>query len=463
MKKTIAMVMAALLMVTMLAGCGAGGNDKNEQGQTVISVGGWETKEGTALDNQNARKERFEEVNPDIAIEPDTWKFDRKTYYAKAAGGQLPMVYNAGVTEIVEIMNSGYSADLADVLKERGYADKFNPKVIDIVSKDGGIYAIPKFATVMGLMFNAELYEAAGLIGEDGLPKQPETWFEVVEFAKKIKEATGKAGFVIPTANGSGGWLFTALAWSFGVDFMEKDENGKWKATFNTPEAAEALQFIKDMKWEHDILPANTLIDGAEWQKVFGTGNAGITFGAGEYPASTLWKYDMKADNIGLLAMPAGPKDHVTLLSCDILCVSDAATKDQVEAGVRWIETEVNPVMTEDVKKTMIDKYQLYAENGQPIGVKGISVWQDDVEAVQFERDLIDQMCNMNPNYVKLYNDFAANCPIEIRPEEPVCCQELYRVLDSCMQEVLTNKDADCVAVLEKANADFQSNYLDNM
>ena len=33
---------------------------------------------------------------------------------------------------------------------------------------------------------------------------------------------------------------------NFGVDFIEKDANGKWKANFNTPETVEALEYIKD-------------------------------------------------------------------------------------------------------------------------------------------------------------------------------------------------------------------------
>lgn len=45
----------------------------------------------------------------------------------------------------------------------------------------------------------------------------------------KIREATGKPGIVFPTANNYGGWMFSCLAWSYGVDFMEKGEDGKWK------------------------------------------------------------------------------------------------------------------------------------------------------------------------------------------------------------------------------------------
>lgn len=460
--KGLSLVLALTMLAGVCAGCGKA-SDKDEQGRTIISVGGWPAKEGDALDAQNAKKTRFEEANSDVVVEPDMWTFDRKTFYAKAAGGQLPTVYNAGVTEIPEIIESEYSADLTEVLKKRGYEGKFNQNVLDIVSRDGKIYAFPYSCGVMGLMFNGELYEAAGLINENGEPMEPETWDEVLEYAKIIKEKTGKPGFVIPTANGSGGWLFSCLAWSFGVDFMEKDAEGNWKATFDSKEAAEALQFIKDMKWKHDVLPATAMIDATEWQKIFGTGNAGITFGAGEYPARATQKYGMDPKNIGMLGMVKGPKRHVTLLSGDIFCVSADATEDQIDAAIRWIETSYNYNATDEVKKNLESSHEVWTENNQLIGIKGMSIWNNDTDIVKFQRETSDKYCNGNPKLLKPYNDFAMNCQIEIQPEEPVCCQELYQILDSCLQEVLTNKDADCAEVLKKANADFQANYLDNL
>ncbi len=460
--KLIALMLVLVFATGVFAGCGDAG-DKDEQGRTVITVGSWPDKEGVELDNMNARKDAFESANPDVAVIPDLWKFERRTFYAKAAGGQLPIVYGAGFTELPEIISSEYAADLSKVLSERGYDGMFNPKVLETISNDGKIYVIPEGVTIMGLMINTDLYQAAGLMEEDGTPKQPKDWYEVVDFAVKIKEATGKPGFVIPTDGNSGGWLFTALAWSFGVDFMEKDADGKWKATFNTPEAAEALQFVKDMKWKYDILPANTLINAEEWRKIFGTENAGITFGAGDYPANSVAKYGIQPGSIGMIAMPRGPKQHVTLLAGNFSCINNTATEDQIDAGVRWLETKFSHKATDEFKKNKEAEIELKIESNQLVGIKGMSVWSETSEAVQFEHQLIDKYINTNPNHVKLYNEFAANCPCEIRAEEPISAQELYATLDRCLQEVLTNENADVKAVLEKANSDFQSNYLDHM
>jgi len=163
------------------------------------------------------------------------------------------------------------------------------------------------------------------------------------------------------------------------------------------------------------------------------------------------------------LPMPAGPEKHVTLITGEIWCISQAATEAQIDAGVRWLQTASNFEVTEEFKQTKQDEIAKKKESNQLIGVKLMNPWSKESEAYQYEHALIDENINIDPKQVKLYNDFVADCPAEIQAEEPVCCQELYETLGACMQELFTNKDADCAELLAKAAADFQSNYLDNV
>ncbi len=460
--KAVAAVAALTLSVGLFTGCGQKVNDRNEAGQIILSVGGWPTKEGNNLDNLNRRKDLFMESNSDIEIVPDAWSFDLKTFYAKAAGGQLPTLYSAHFTEASAIIDSGYSADLTKVLSKRGYDGMFNQQVIDLLSRDGKIYGFPGACYILGLTFNVDLMKEAGLMEEDGTPKQPKDWYEMAEFAVKIKEATGKPGMVFPTAGNNGGWIFNPVAWSFGVDFMKQNEDQTWTATFNTPEAVEALQFIKDLKWKYDVLPANTLINGEEMYKTFATGNAGMLITAGDCPGRMV-KYGMQPDDFGMMALPAGPKRHVTLLGGSINALNPNATEDQIDAALRWLESSTSYKVTEELKTNLQNNYETQLKNGQLVGIKSMSVWSKDSEALKYDHELIDKYANSNPNHVKLYNEFVANCPAELQAEEPVCAQGLYGILDGCIQEVMTNKDADCKALIEKAASDFQVNYLDNL
>lgn len=461
--KAAALVAALSMSVTLFAGCGSNETAKDEQGRTILTVGNWPDKEGTALNNINARKARFEEANPDVVVDPDYWAFDRKTFSAKAAGGQLPTVYTAQFTDVSEIIGSGYSADLSEVLSKRGYDGMFNEDILELIAdEDGKIYAFPTTSYILGLAVNTEIFEQAGLMEEDGTPKQPKDWNEVAEFAVQIKEKTGNPGFVFPTSGNSGGWIFTSLAWSYGVDFMEKDSNGNWQATFNTPECAEALQYIKDLKWKYDVLPANTLVDYAEMYKVFATGGAGMLISAGDGP-SRVYSYGMTPDQFGIVATPKGPKAHVTLLGGDVICVKNNATEEQIDAAIRWIETTYSYQLTDEYKQNQTQSIDRALENGQLVGVKNLSPWSENAESLNWLNSMRDSKANSNPNHVRLYNEFVLDCPAEIRPEEPVCAQELYQTLDKCIQEVLTDENADCAEVIAKAAADFQANYLDNI
>ena len=93
------------------------------------------------------------------------------------------------------------------------------------------------------------------------------------------------------------------------------------------------------------------------------------------------------------------------------------------------------------------------------IGVKDISIWSNAAEREQFSNELMEKYRNIPIENVSDYNDNKDS--IEYQSEEPVCAQDLYSILDSCIQEVLNNKDSDCKAILKKAASDFQSNFLD--
>ena len=69
--------------------------------------------------------------------------------------------------------------DITDALKKQGIYDKINPQVLDLVSKDGKVYAFPYAAYILGIAFNVDDFQKAGLMNADGTPRQPKTWDEL--------------------------------------------------------------------------------------------------------------------------------------------------------------------------------------------------------------------------------------------------------------------------------------------
>ena len=115
------------------------------------------------------------------------------------------------------------------------------------------------------------------------------------------------------------------------------------------------------------------------------------------------------------------------------------------------------------LKKSIEEGYQQTVEKNELVGIDSLSVWSNDTELNKFRAEMRDKYTNININHVRLYNESLSDPSIELRPEEPVCAQELYAVLDGLIQEVLTNPNADIPALVKQANADFQANYLNNL
>ena len=459
MKKIFRMTCIALGAVIMLSGCGTKTNDKTADGKVKLSVGGWPTKEGPALDSMNNALKRFnEKYGNEIEITPDNWTFTVETFITKAASGQLPNVYGIYFTELNRIVDAGYAADVTKQMKEYGYADKVNPLIEDMVKRDGKFYVIPAETYAMGLLANMNLLRQAGYVDGDDNPIFPKTYDELTEFAKTIAQKTGKAGFIMPTTGNNGGWHFTIIAWANGVNFMEK-KDGKWTATFNTPECVEVLQWIKDMKWKYNALSSNALVDMAEAQKLYATDQGAFYFAS--KPSDTLISnYGMNKDDIAIGAIPAGKKAHVTLMGGSAKALSANSTEAQKDAAFKWFEyVSTTPFLTDAAKKSMEESIQSKLKENYIVGQKLFSPWSDDAEINVFGRQLRKENMNVKEGHLSQYENFDG---ITVKPEEPVCCQDLYGVLDSCIQAVLTDQNADCAALIANAAKDFQTNFLDS-
>jgi hypothetical protein len=302
------------------------------------------------------------------------------------------------------------------------------------------------------------------LVDENGDYMVPKTWDEVAQFAAQIKEKTGKAGFVTPSINRACGWLFTPVAWSYGVEFMKKDKDGKWTATFDSQEMVDALKFYYDLKWKYDVLPADiALLDNSSAPQKLAAGEAAMLLRAPDY-FDKLNSMGVDIKDFGLMPIPAGPKRHVTLLGGSGLMISEKSTDDQVDAAMIWITITTNHKLTDTIKANKIKDYEARLVENRGVGVLELSNWDEDTEVVKWEREYELENANLDLKKVETYNDFATGKgykDLEIQPEEPMCAQELYAIIDKLVQEVFTNKNVDIAKIVKNANKDFQQNYLD--
>ncbi len=453
-------VLCAVLSVcaSIIAGCG-NSSPQNADGKVSITVGGWPAEtDKVNVQTFDMYVEKLAKINPNVNVVPDTTNYmDPKIFQMKAAANQLPTVWKTHLTEIGKTIDSGYAADVTDMMKKKGFIGEMNPDLIKISTKNDKIYAVPSNVYLMGLTINKDLFRKAGLVNEDGTVMVPDTYEQMAEYAKIIKEKTGNAGYAICTAGGNGGWHFMNIAWSYGVKFMEQGEDGRWKATFNTQEAVDALQYVKDLKWKYNALPDTSVIDYTESHKLFGVGQVAMYFEApsNDYTA----KYGFDPANLVMAKMPAGPKGRVVQMGGDVHMFSPSATKEEIEAAFDWMEAR-------GIDKEVDENYLLnYEEECKASLKKNYIIWPRDALAMWVNPERLKKIYEIRDKYtqvdIKDYASYYDTSDVELHVEEPMLCQQLYSVLDGCIQEVVTNENADCAKLIATACTDFQVNHLD--
>lgn len=461
MKKVIFTVVAlVMVMALLITGCGNNKSAINSDDENVsVTISFWPNSETDAERHAlyDTYLEKMKELYPNITIIPDEEGYGIDNFMVLAATNQLPNVYRKPYTEPQQIINAGYARDISDIVKKYNYDTGVNPDIMKICMKDGKYYGVPYSGYMIGMTYNANVFKKAGLVNEDGSLMIPTTYDELVETAKIIKEKTGIPGYAIQTSNKEGGWAFMNIAWSFGVEFMKQDENGKWIATFDTPEAVAALQYIKDLKWKHDVFSANVLIDTNELQKLIATDRVGMAmFGEGT-PKSIVTKYKTDKDIIGYGPVMKGPKGQVSQVGGDIYMFSNNTDDNQVDAAFKWFEfLGLTPNVGKDYEKNLEETILADVETDKLIVPPVLKIWVNK-ERTSIDDKLYAKYSNVNP---KLWTN-AYPEGVKVQQEEPMCAQNLYALLSTAMQNVLTNPDADCAQIIHETNEIFQKDFLD--
>lgn len=462
-KKVLRMI-AMIAIMALLCGCisGCGGKEEND-GKITISVGNWIPENGKGRDVIDRYKEDFMKKYPNIVIEPDTWAYDTKTFMVKASANQLPTLYTTHFTELEKIQKGGYAADITDAMKKYGIYDAINPELMELVTDENGrVMGMPTSAYTMSLYINKALFKQAGLVNEDGSIKVPQTYKEMAEYAQIIKEKTGKAGLALPTSGNGGGWIFLNIAWAFGVEFEEQDADGKWKATFDTPEFRNALQYVHDLKWKHNALLDNSIVDLAEFMKQFGIGEAGMCI---LHPAAGIGlsaSYGINIEDIAVARLPEGDAGRFAQMGGTVYVISPDATEEEIDACMKWMQFyhKYTPEVNDELKESLAKSAKESADQGRAVlGRSAYDLWVNP-ERIKATEEAEAPFVNVDP---KDYDDYFSFKDVKIRPEPAAAAQELYSVLDNALQEVITNKDANIDQIATQAVKDFQTNHLDKM
>ncbi|MBM4827466.1 ABC transporter substrate-binding protein [Actinospica acidiphila] len=418
-----------------LTACGSDGDDAAD-GTTRITVNCMPPK-SAKVDRQFFEDEiaAFEKKNPDIDVVPhDAFPCqDPKTFDAKLAGGQMEDVFYTYFTDARHVVDINQAADLTPYVKELKSYDTIQQQLRDIYTVDGKIYGIPRTGYSMGLIYNRDLFEKAGL--DPDTP--PATWNEVRTAAKRIAAlGDGVVGYADYSAQNQGGWHFTAELYSQGGDVVSAD--GK-NATVDTPEGRAVLRTLHDMRWKDESMGSKQLLVINDAQQMMGSGKLGMYLAAPDNIPILVKEKGAEYENIAIAPMPGG---KATLVGGDGYMFSKKATPEQIRAGLKWLDH-----MFLTPGDGFLGDYARAKRNDAPVGLPEPRLFTGAADAKD------QQVKEANANVpVENYQAFLdGNQKLEMKIEPPHA-QQLYSVLDGVVSAVLTKEDADIDQLLKDAS-----------
>lgn len=460
-KKIISLALIAAMATTMMVGCG--GKKSEDAGKTTVKLGIWPSDD---LVDDVATFEGYvdtmKELHPDVVIEPAHYTYQTDTFVSIASSGNCPTIFESWFTEPQKLIQQGLVADITEEIKARGWDQKMSPSVLKILSdEEGHIYGVPRDGYALGIMCNVNLFEAAGLVDKDGIPKFPTTWEELAKTAQTIKKKTGAAGLCLLAKDNSGGWQFSNIAWCFGAELCKDNGDGTYTANLASKEAVEAMKFVSDLKWKYDVLTANPTAEN--WDSGFqqiGTDACAMYIAGNDGVDKPTQVNGLATDKLAMCPIPAGPDGQQYSLSGGTpYMFSKDATKEEINAALDFLEVMGK---SPDVNDTMLQGMQAdaakRANNGVPV-LKSYPCWINE-DRIEAENKVVTEYKNVddrmfNTYFDKIYEDG------NIRAEEPGDPQEMYKQITNVLQEVVTKKDCNIEELMQKANDNYQK-ILDN-
>lgn len=386
----------------------------------------------------------FQSKHPEITIDAKEYEWTASKFAAQVAAGTVPTVFTIPFTDGKSLIERKQISNINDYIKALPYAAGFNPNVLaNGQDADGNIYAVPISAYANSLQYNRALFTAAGLDPD----KPPTTWEEVRTAAKAIADKTGKAGFTQMAKDATGGWMLTTLTASLGGRM--ESEDGK-TATLDNPQAKQALQMLKDMRWVDNSMGTNASYDWPTSNQDFAAGKIGMYMQGSDVYTFLRTQANIDPKIYGITTIPTAGDNAGILGGGTLAAVKAGATDAEKVAALKWIDyyylsklvNEADAVR--DAKALVADK--------QPVGTPSLPVF--DKSTWEKSQTWIKDYINVPTAQMAPFNDKIFSQKIVTEPAKST--QAVYQSLDPVVQAVLTDKNANIDELLKTANTAAQ-------
>jgi multiple sugar transport system substrate-binding protein len=317
----------AIALVVAACGGGSGGSSSSSGGSAAtgnVQITMWHgygelaapgEEPNTELDSLKAQVDAFQVANPTIKVDMTYVNSDDALEKLTVAlqGDRAPDVTYQYGTNLPQLATSPKIVDLTDRVAASDYNwNDFPGGERDVFTIDGKVYGVPALVDNLAVVYNKDLFAAAGLAE----PTPDWTWDELVADAKALTDP-GKSQFGLEwpiDGSESEVWKFVAMLWEAGGDLMSPDGT---KTAFASPQGATALAALGDLA-KAKALYLNAAPDSPKANQLFNGNKIGM-FITGPWNLA-----DFPDAKYGVQVMPSFPGGgHDTIAGPDAWVVMD--------------------------------------------------------------------------------------------------------------------------------------------
>lgn len=187
-------------------------------GKTDIAMFTWDVNQKPSMDALAARYMEIDS-NTNITIDVSSWDEYWVKLEAMANSSTLPDIAWMHTNEFSRYAEAGFLEEVTDLyadVEEDYYNTHFASGLVNNVTYDDKIYGVPKDKDSIGLIYNKDIFDEAGL----AYPDDTWTWDTLKENAQIIKDKTGKYGFFAGHDDQSG---YLNLVYQAGGELLNDD------------------------------------------------------------------------------------------------------------------------------------------------------------------------------------------------------------------------------------------------
>lgn len=281
-RRTLVTATFSIVLIGTLVGCGGSGSSGGGSADGDTSLTMWVRSDGSEV-MTTALVDAYNDkggAQIDLTVVPSEG-YQQKVG-AAAGSNSLPDLLAADVVYSPNYTKQGVFVDITDRVENLSSLENLSKAHIEAASRDEKIYGVPHNVDSSVIVYNKDLYAAAGLDPEDA----PTTFSEVYEDAKAIRALGGETYGFYFAGNCAGCNAYTMFPYASAAGYPPITDDGT-KADFDNEALTEAFALYKRMV-DEDIVPSSAEAeDGSTWTASFKAGQIGI-LPAGSFLTSEL-------------------------------------------------------------------------------------------------------------------------------------------------------------------------------